>query len=198
MGKKVSQATTLKISKNSNERHQFNSLIKVLKPKVYITDSSNFKNLVQELTGNGSSTTLSPPPLEPKVVENSLLISTQQDQTSPESGFEALVDQRDLEISFEASVSTETTTTTTTTTNSEELCYSAVISEEFDAIYKHMCLDDIGAVLEDQLLGADDLFAYQNLESVVFDVEPDQFYSCYEQIQQEDVSIYDYELSGLI
>ncbi|KAL3754852.1 hypothetical protein ACJRO7_002016 [Eucalyptus globulus] len=54
----LSQAS-LKISKHQKkhqrrqQQQQFNSLIKVLKPKVYITDTFGFKKLVQELTGNG-------------------------------------------------------------------------------------------------------------------------------------------------
>ncbi|OIT37590.1 hypothetical protein A4A49_54851 [Nicotiana attenuata] len=72
MGKKVTAGQASKshkiISKNNNHIHdnkkQLNNLIKFLKPKVYITNSSNFKNLVQELTGNGSSSPMisSPPP----------------------------------------------------------------------------------------------------------------------------------------
>lgn len=58
-----------KISKNnSHHNHEnkkdLNNLIKFLKPKVYITDSSNFKNLVQQLTGNGNSPIISSPPQE--------------------------------------------------------------------------------------------------------------------------------------
>ncbi|KAK3183397.1 hypothetical protein Dsin_030683 [Dipteronia sinensis] len=52
----------MKISKNHHKQHhhhekkQFNTLIKVLRPKVYITDSSTFKSLVQQLTGlNGAA-----------------------------------------------------------------------------------------------------------------------------------------------
>lgn len=42
---------------------QSQKLIKLLKPKVYITESCNFKNLVQQLTGyNGSIISSSPPP----------------------------------------------------------------------------------------------------------------------------------------
>lgn len=55
MGKKASKS----------QKKQFNKLIKLLKPKVYITPSSNFKNLVQQLTGNnniGSSSSPPPPP----------------------------------------------------------------------------------------------------------------------------------------
>ncbi|KAK2661922.1 hypothetical protein Ddye_000496 [Dipteronia dyeriana] len=56
MGKKISTESVMKISKNHHKHHhhekkQFNSLIKVLRPKVYITDPSTFKCLVQQLTG---------------------------------------------------------------------------------------------------------------------------------------------------
>ncbi|KAI3410278.1 Lipase_3 domain-containing protein [Psidium guajava] len=61
MGKNIvtlNQAS-LKISKHQKrhqqQQQQFNSLIKVLRPRVYITDTSCFKKLVQELTGNGTS-----------------------------------------------------------------------------------------------------------------------------------------------
>ncbi|KAK2997611.1 hypothetical protein RJ639_025910 [Escallonia herrerae] len=70
MGKKVinSQSTALRISKN--EKKQLNSLIRVLRPKVYITDSSSFKGLVQELTGNGNeSPVFSPPPPMQKTID---------------------------------------------------------------------------------------------------------------------------------
>ncbi|XAR52803.1 hypothetical protein NMG60_11021079 [Bertholletia excelsa] len=50
--KKASKASTMKISKPSDTKNLSN-LIKILRPKVYITDSSTFKTLVQELTGNG-------------------------------------------------------------------------------------------------------------------------------------------------
>ncbi|KAK1419761.1 hypothetical protein QVD17_29072 [Tagetes erecta] len=53
MAKKPLTQTSLKIKKQPTQ--QLNNLIKVLKPKVFITNSSNFKTLVQELTGNGSS-----------------------------------------------------------------------------------------------------------------------------------------------
>ncbi|KAK4369089.1 hypothetical protein RND71_012881 [Anisodus tanguticus] len=66
MGKKVRDEAS------KSQKKQFNNLIKLLKPKVYITHSSNFKNLVQQLTGNnfGSSSSSSPmisssPPLPP-------------------------------------------------------------------------------------------------------------------------------------
>ncbi|KAA8547177.1 hypothetical protein F0562_003614 [Nyssa sinensis] len=64
MGKKLSQSS-LKITKN--DKKQLNSLVKVLRPKVYITDSSSFKRLVQELTGNSISISSPPPTILPPV-----------------------------------------------------------------------------------------------------------------------------------
>lgn len=55
MGKRAMSQN--KINKNNNipcNKKQLNNLIKLLKPKVYITSCSNFKNLVQQLTGNES------------------------------------------------------------------------------------------------------------------------------------------------
>ncbi|PPR86156.1 hypothetical protein GOBAR_AA34534 [Gossypium barbadense] len=51
MGKKVIHQLTSK-----NVDRQLHSVIKGLKPKVYITDSSSFKHLVQELTGYRTQT----------------------------------------------------------------------------------------------------------------------------------------------
>lgn len=184
MGKKVVNQASVKISKD--EKQKFNSLIKVLRPKVYITDSSSFKNLVQELTGNGSSTTLSPPPLEQQnMVHNFPLIGTEF-QRSPES-------------SVDASVSTEATSN-----NSSESCYYAeLMNEEFNQVCDQLCLDDL--VFQDSVTNQsnlDQMLAYQNLESLLFDVEPqlDPFFynCCYEQMAQPEISIFDYELSGLL
>ncbi|KAF8007812.1 hypothetical protein BT93_K1720 [Corymbia citriodora subsp. variegata] len=63
MGKKVmvSEASSVKVSRNHEKKprpdhhHQLHCQIKDLKPKVYITDASSFKRLVQELTGNAAS-----------------------------------------------------------------------------------------------------------------------------------------------
>ena len=181
MGKKVSQAS-VKISKD--QKQQFNSLIKVLRPKVYITDSSSFKKLVQELTGNGSSTTLSPntlspPPSEPNMVENCPIIGDEV--------------QRDPETSVDVSVSTEATS------NTSETCYAALMNEEFNQVCNQMCLED--TVFQDSVASQplDHMLAYQNLESLLFDTDPNPFYNYYAQIeQQEEVSIYDYELYGLL
>lgn len=47
---KQAAKTTQKSTKKSDKR-QLSSVLKVLRPKVYITDSSSFKKLVQKLTG---------------------------------------------------------------------------------------------------------------------------------------------------
>ncbi|KAK4846565.1 hypothetical protein QYF36_019210 [Acer negundo] len=66
MGKKKSPESVMKISKNHHKQHhhhekkQFNSLINVLRPKVYITDSSTFKSLVQQLTGLNAAAAIDP------------------------------------------------------------------------------------------------------------------------------------------
>lgn len=66
MGKKVvskGSSPSSRICKNNEkqqQQQQFRSVIKVLRPKVYITDTSNFKKLVQELTGNNARTGTAP------------------------------------------------------------------------------------------------------------------------------------------
>jgi len=182
MGKKViNQASSLKSSKNIiHEKQQFNNLIKVLKPKVYITKSSCFKKLVQELTGNGN--TLFPQTLEvPKVVESCNIIESEI--TSVEN----------------ASFSPEATSYNSS--NTSEFSSDALLNEEFNQVCNQLCLDEslffqdtfVNQSLDDQLL------ALQNLESLLFDVETNPpFYSFHEQIEMADVSIYDYELSGLL
>lgn len=54
MGKRIIKNNNLPC----NKKH-LNKLIKLLKPKVYITSYSNFKTLVQQLTGNGSISPIS-------------------------------------------------------------------------------------------------------------------------------------------
>ncbi|KAJ9183622.1 hypothetical protein P3X46_007447 [Hevea brasiliensis] len=87
MGKKQSEASS-KISKN--ERKQLNSSwIKVLRPKVYITDSSSFKGLVQELTGNGTAAISKPQTVDEKVTVTS---TSSEDRGDPESSLERSLD----------------------------------------------------------------------------------------------------------
>lgn len=56
MGKKQGKIES-KISKKTEKKFEIGNWIKVVKPKVFITDSSSFKNLVQELTGKAKTIT---------------------------------------------------------------------------------------------------------------------------------------------
>lgn len=67
---KKSGKSSKKVHKHEKKQQQTNncSSIKIMKPRVYITDSSKFKNLVQQLTGNP---------------ENSIVISSSPPSTTP-------------------------------------------------------------------------------------------------------------------
>lgn len=168
MGKKPSGAS-LKISKNQNQ--QFSSLIKVLRPRVYITDTSTFKKLVQELTGNNGSSKAKPEVDH----ENNYLLEGSEVQTDHLG---------ETETSFEGSP-----TSSEATSSSSEFCCNQTYLDD-DTI--------LGGSEADQYL--DHLLPCQNLEALLLDVEvePSPLYDCYAQTEQE-VSIYDYELwEGLL
>ncbi|KAK4278958.1 hypothetical protein QN277_016727 [Acacia crassicarpa] len=180
MGKKLSEAS-LKVFKNHQKQQQFSSMIKALRPKVYITHSSRFKKLVQELTGNNiSATTMSS--------SSSTLPSPESTQSDVQ-----IIDNLDTSFhSFEvsASSSSEATTSTTTTTSSSEFC----------CYNNQACLDDTTlGISEANPCMMDSVLAYQNLESLLFDAEVEQsfLYDCYAQPEQE-VNTYECELWGLI
>ncbi|KAG9447977.1 hypothetical protein H6P81_014105 [Aristolochia fimbriata] len=68
------------------EKKQFNTMLKVLRPKVYITDSASFKRLVQELTGNGRQNPTSPSRSPEKdLCENVVPVMEVAEGRSPES-----------------------------------------------------------------------------------------------------------------
>lgn len=163
---------SLKVSKNER---QLQSLIKVLRPKVYITDSSSFKRLVQELTGNGSSIT-SPPTIEPDVQLANVPVIDIKDQKDPESSIEASF--ASLEYS-------------------SELCHQVLLSEELNQVWNPIYLDD--STFEDSRVNHEvGLLDYHDLESWLLEMEPlIPFYNDHAHFEQE-VTIYDYELSGLI
>lgn len=185
MGKKLSEAS-LKIPKN--QKQQLSSLIKALRPKVYITHSSGFKKLVQELTGNNtaSSTTISAssysPSSAPKMDPQNCIILADDVQ---------ITDHLELEASFdssEVSASSSSEANTTTSCSSSEFC-----------CYNQTCLDDTTLGRSEANQSMDHFLAYQNLETQLFDaeVERDFLHDCYAQPEQE-VSTYEYELWGLL
>ncbi|EXC25810.1 hypothetical protein L484_019444 [Morus notabilis] len=87
--KELSQEASVEASKNNiHGKKDFSNRIKVLRPKVYITDSSNIKRLVQNLPGNGTS---SEPSRERSRIEKVPIIDIyDQDQGEPESSLEVV------------------------------------------------------------------------------------------------------------
>jgi hypothetical protein len=186
MGKKVSQ-TSVKISKK--EKKEFNSLIRLLRPKVYITDCSTFKTLVQDLTGNGSS---------------NISITTSSSSHPQQQHKVPVVDVEEYQVEPERRTSVEVSTDTSF--DSSEFCNQEVFmnDQELNQLCYQMYSDDTTTtnILEgsspstaDQLV---DMSPFQDLESWLLGSEPfDPFNNGYGQFDQ-DFSIYDYELSGLL
>lgn len=185
-----------KISKNPHEKKQLNSLIKVLRPKVYITDSSSFKNLVQELTGSGNTTTSTTVSSPPDLSYNPDQITVDEISTIHIED-DVHVHARELESSLEAS-------SDASTEYSFELYNQQVLFPEdlerryYSQIYQQ---GESNVTSSEFLLmnqQEEELLSYGDLESLLVDVEPYPLYNttC-NQIQQE-VSIFDYELTGLI
>ncbi|KAM1373708.1 hypothetical protein ACFX2I_024375 [Malus domestica] len=192
MGKKVIQQTTsMKISKKDNK--EFNSLIKLLRPKVYITDNSSFKRLVQDLTGNGASNP----------------ITTPSSLSHPLENYRPLVEEKkeipvvvDLEPEGSVDVSTDASF------DSSELCSQVFMNDqEFNQLCYQIYSDDHATTTtsssegsaEEQLL-VDDMLPFQDLEqwldldTVYHEPNHDPFFNYgYAQLDQQ-VSIYDYEL----
>ncbi|PIN11577.1 hypothetical protein CDL12_15819 [Handroanthus impetiginosus] len=171
MGKKSGQSP-MKISKYEKKQN-LNGLIKILRPKVYITDSSNFKNLVQELTGNGKiySPVLSSPPssisasLSPPIWEVPFLESSaDHDHTYREN------------YSLDSS------------------CFSTPLEGSPDISPP----GSLNYALESSLSSQKMEFSpdYKELESMLMDMDS-SYDVCYEMLEQE-VCAYDYDLSSLI
>uniref|UniRef100_A0A803QLJ0 VQ domain-containing protein n=1 Tax=Cannabis sativa TaxID=3483 RepID=A0A803QLJ0_CANSA len=183
MGKRVSQSTSVKTTKN-NEKKDLNSWIKVLKPKVYITDSSNFKQLVQQLTGNGNNQPFTKPQQEIKNVPVIEIDEDDHQEIEPEISVEV------ASLSFDGA------------TDSSELFYSNQLEQEFSQVYNNeIFLDDDNTNLENYSVANQqvDLLAYWDIEKWLLDYDSHGllYNNVYGPIEQ-DVSIYDYELSGII
>ncbi|KAK1298103.1 hypothetical protein QJS10_CPB14g00488 [Acorus calamus] len=73
------QKASKKISKDDKKmKKQFNGMSKVLPPKVFIVDSTSFKDLVQELTGNNCGLISSRPPMQELSKEVSVATKTEE------------------------------------------------------------------------------------------------------------------------
>ncbi|KAJ4729020.1 VQ motif containing protein [Melia azedarach] len=206
MGKRVVSQASLKISKNHSEKtkkkQQLNSLIQVLRPKVYITDSSSFKTLVQELTGNGISSSSSSSPTPPTAHDP-------QPQAVIDHGGDPEISSSCMETFSDTSLDSFEPRSYYYNYPLSSCSAEEGLSNKYDTVYNQMFLEETTASVEYLLMNNHhhqqraELLEYQELDSWLLDMEPaDAAYSSCNivsahQIQQE-VSIYDYELSGLI
>ncbi|KAJ0113685.1 hypothetical protein Patl1_01432 [Pistacia atlantica] len=192
MVKKLNQAS-LKINKNESKK-QLNNLIEVLRPKVYITDSSNFKRLVQELTGNGSSIVPSPPSpttqqqqLQAYFLENNYVpvINVEDDRGEPQSSMEA--------ISFDAALDSFDDELFNNICLTEGLFTELAENHQMQSL-NHNKTFDASSPMEQWA----DCLACQDVESWLLDI--DQPYPKFNGFAQniQEVSVYDYDLSGLV
>jgi hypothetical protein len=92
-----------------------------------------------------------------------------------------------METSFDESV------------NSLEFCNKLVsFTEELNQPYSHLYFDDISSDHDLTINKQTDMLTDQDFESLLLGIEQYPFSSSYSQIHQiEEVSIYDYELSGI-
>lgn len=196
MGKKFSQ-DSVKISKmsSSNKKINLNSLIKVLRPKVYITDSSTFKTLVQELTGNGNGIT-SPSP-SPSPIPISI--------PSPRPNFSNTIISKPIdygfqgsspELSFDSSEATLSSNIPTQQLNMPTpLLSSSSDDDELQSYnwfgkYDNMSFPQYNGEIESSascFLGMDDPFLY-NYDDTAYAIP----------IMPQEVCVYDYDLSGIM
>lgn len=133
----------------------------------------------QELTGNLSSITDSPSLTKPDDLVKRVQSTNTANQQKPESSIEA--------SSFASLDSLD-----------DQLCHRGTLREdEFNHVYNQMILDESTLELSTRNNSVD-LFAYQDLESCLFEIDqPYAFYNDHTEIEQ-GVSIYDYVLFGLI
>lgn len=159
MGKKLNEVSS-PISKN--KKQQFNSLIKVLKPKVYITDTSNFKRLVQELTGNGSNEISTPPTNKPSQIIDQHIVDIVQDGD---------------QFSLQQDNSVEQVMSVDSLDSFDSVWNQVILNEEIDQTWRQI-YEDVTAV--DSSINHNqnmDLLACQEIESWLLDSDDHKQYS---------------------
>ncbi|KAK3183396.1 hypothetical protein Dsin_030682 [Dipteronia sinensis] len=185
---------------NCSKKQQLNHLIKVLRPKVYITDTSNFKSLVQQLTGNinaTSSSSLSPPSSQSSPLDRTEVVLHVEDDHHHIQGGDHVDHQLPQQSnnnyraeeanssSFEASVDND---------SFDQLCDINVnmLSSLEAENYNRVQLNDISSSSSmNEQCSSWDWLAYQEIESwLIDDVHVDHHRHNY----QQEVSVYDYEL----
>ncbi|KAK2661932.1 hypothetical protein Ddye_000506 [Dipteronia dyeriana] len=184
-------------NENCPKKQQLNHLIKVLRPKVYITDTSNFKSLVQQLTGNinatssSSSSSLSLPSSHSSPLDRTEVVLHVEDDDHQINGGDHVNHQlpqhsnnnRSVEAasSFEASVD-----------SFDQLCDINVnMLSSLEA--ENQCwvqLNEISSSMNEQY-SSWDWPAYREIESWLLD---DVHVDHHRNNHQQEVSVYDYEL----
>ncbi|KAL8506258.1 hypothetical protein ACS0TY_017216 [Phlomoides rotata] len=169
MGKKSSHSS-LKISKDE-KKQQLNNLIKIQRPKVYITDSSNFKNLVQQLTGNQkySPVESSPPPPPPPPTWEDVLPFSDSDYHHHHD------ENNSLDLSFNSS------------------CLTTPLEGSPD-------LSITGCELVGNSLDKQKMDFFKDLEAMLMEMDSSNcdYNACYETFQQDQACDYDFDLSTFI
>lgn len=169
----------MKISKHE-KKQQLNSLIKILRPKVYITDTSNFKNLVQELTGNGkySPVDSSPPPPSTSVSLSPPTWEVPFAETEDHHHHNlAYQENSSLDLSFDSS------------------CFNTPLEVSPDL----NLTGSLNRELENSL-ASQKMDFYRDLESMLMEMDSGlcDYDACYGMFQQDQVCVYDYDLSTFI
>ncbi|KAL5791703.1 hypothetical protein ACOSP7_000297 [Xanthoceras sorbifolium] len=236
MGKKISPASLMKISKIHRHHHHHhekkkhlnadNSLIKVVRPKVYITDSSSFKSLVQQLTGlNGGNTTAidissssssSPPQTQLDHHDRISIVDIDQDDHHGHHHHLRDHDHPDESNSMEATSSDYAYASVDSLKHIISCNLPVSFTEElnqlaYDQTYQLLDHETVSEFLlmnqqqqqqqQQQKQQEKDFWDNQDMDSWLLNIEacPNISYNgCYSQNIQQEVSIYDYELSGLI
>ncbi|GAA0150003.1 hypothetical protein LIER_09036 [Lithospermum erythrorhizon] len=173
MGKKLStnQAST-KISKEDKKKqqHQLNNMFKILRPKVYITHSSDFKRLVQELTGYGDNnySQINIPAIPP-IVQQSPIIDIIEDEDHHHQETTSM----DLSVDMSSD---------NAATHDSPLEAGIIIPEDLDSMLEDICGDDHASLsppssssCDWQLEMMDPFITYNNLH----DDFGDPFYNSY-------------------
>ncbi|GMI76275.1 hypothetical protein HRI_001296800 [Hibiscus trionum] len=163
--KKVSGA----LPKTCKKEKQLHSLMNVLRPKVYITDSTSFKQLVQELTGYRQSRITDIP---------------EEVETVPV--------MENIEIAAPSITATSLDSSSCTQTfQLEEINQESGPMQTAD---QHMSMFYHEPLSVSQ--GHTDWSAYQNIESWLFDTDDHEPYSWYtgSSLIEQETSLSDYEL----
>ncbi|KAK4846692.1 hypothetical protein QYF36_020911 [Acer negundo] len=184
-------------NENCSKKQQLNHLIKVLRPKVYITDTSNFKSLVQQLTGNinaTSSSSLSLPSSQSSPLDRTEAVLHVEDDHHIHGGDHQLPQQSHINCSAEEANSSSLEASVDND-SFDQLCDINVnIMSSLEAEnYNRMQLNEIPSSSSsmNEQYSSWDWLAYQEIESwLLDDVHVDHNRHNY----QQEVSVYDNEL----